>query len=49
MLDLSAQSPYHFSTSNVLRLRCNNIDFPMEISVIKFQAGQFDEKHAFQT
>ena len=33
-LDLSANCSYLFSTSNVLR---QHIDFPMEISVIKFQ------------
>ena len=38
-VDLSAHCSYHFSASNVRRLRCNNtFYFPMEISVIKFQA-----------
>ena len=32
-LDLSAHCSYHFSTSNVLRLRCNNT--LMDISVLK--------------
>ena len=43
--DLSVYSSYHFSTSNVLRLRCKkHIDFPMEISVLNFQAWQFGAK-----
>ena len=48
-LDLSA----HFSLPFLDQL-CpqtkmqQHIDFPMEISVIKFQAWQFDEKLAFQ-
>ena len=45
-LDLSAHCSYHFSTTTVLRQ--HHIDFPMEISVIKFQALQLDEKPAFQ-
>ena len=47
--DLTAHCFSHFLTSNVLRLRCNNtLIFPMEISVLKFQACQFDEKPAFK-
>ena len=36
--DLSAHYLHHVSTSNVLRLRYNkqHIDFPIEISVLKF-------------
>ena len=41
--DLSAHYFCHFSTSSVLR----HIDFPMEISVLKCQACQFDEKLTF--
>ena len=42
--DLSAQCFCHFSTINMQQ----HIDFPMEILVLKFQACQLDEKHAFQ-
>ena len=46
--DLSVHCSYHFSTSNVLRLRCNNTSFfPTEISVLKFQAWQFGAKTRF--
>ena len=46
--DRSAHCFYHFSTSNVLILRGNNtIDFPMEISLLKFKTWQFDGKPAF--
>ena len=46
--DLSVHSSYHLSANNVLRLRCNqHIDFPMEISVLKFQSWQFGAKTRF--
>ena len=38
-VELSSHCSYHFSTSNVLRLKMQqHIDFPMEISVLKYQA-----------
>ena len=46
--DQSAHCFYRFSTSNVLKTKMQqHIDFPMEISLLKFQAWQFDEKPAF--
>ena len=46
-VDLSAHCFYYFPANNTLVIRCNNIDFPMEISVLKFQTWQFDGKPAF--
>ena len=46
-VDFSEHCFFHFSTSNLLLLRCINIDFPMEISVLKFQTWQLDGKSAF--
>ena len=47
-VDLSAHCSYHFSTSNVLRLRCNNtLIFLWRFQCWNFKLGQFDEKPAF--
>ena len=43
-LDLSAHYSYHCPQTKMQQ----HIDFPMEISVMKFQAWQFNEKPTFQ-
>ena len=47
-IDLSAHCFYHFSTRLCPQAKMQqHIDFPIEISVLKFQAVQFDDKTAF--
>ena len=47
-VDLSAHCSYHFSTSNMLRLRCNNtLIFLWKFQCWNFKLGQFDENTSF--
>ena len=48
-VDISALSSYHLSTSNVLRLSCNNtLIFLWKYQRSNFKLGQFGEKPAFK-